>query len=360
MTRRTVCVAALMLVLASCAPDPAANASEPNATAPGTPAAATATRGLDPTLIAAAVAKAEALPRLRSLLILRDGTEEAAHRFHDGPALDRPVNIKSASKTVISALVGMAIDRDMLDGIDQPVAPLLKADLPANPDPRLSRITIGHLLSMQSGLQRTSGQYYGAWVTSPNWVRYALSRPFVEEPGGVMLYSTGNSHLLSAILTRTTGRGTDRLAREWLGKPLGIQIPSWARDPQGIAFGGNDMLMSPRGLARFGELYRNGGRVDGRQILSETWIADSWRPRGVSPWSGNGYGFGWFASEAAGHRVHFAWGYGGQMLYIVPSLNLTVVMTSDSAPHPRAESHIAELHALLADYIVPAARKGNA
>jgi CubicO group peptidase (beta-lactamase class C family) len=173
-----------------------------------------------------------------------------------------------------------------------------------------------------------------------------------------MLYSTGSSHLLSAVLTRASGNSTYELAQDWLAEPLDITIPPWARDPQGIYFGGNDMLMSPRALLRFGELYRNAGMMDGRRILPEGWVEESWRPRTRSPWSGNDYGYGWFSINAGGHPVHFAWGYGGQMLFIVPDLELTVVMISNSAPHPRAESHLPMLHALLADGIIPAAERG--
>src|SRR5690606_35523116 len=113
--------------------------------------------------------------------------------------------------------------------------------------------------------------------------RHALSRPFVAEPGGPMLYSTGSSHLLSAMLTRASGRSTHALAVEWLGEPLGIRIPEWTRDPQGIYLGGNEMQLSPRALARFGELYRNQGRVGARQVIPEDWIEQSWTPRTVSP-----------------------------------------------------------------------------
>lgn len=307
--------------------------------------------------MAQAVAEAQALPRLRSLLVLRHGEAVAEHRFNGGPPLDQPVNIKSASKSVLSALVGVAIGQGVLQGADQPVLSVLRADAPANPDPRLEGLTIEHLLSMRAGLERTSGGNYGRWVTSPNWVRYALSRPFTDEPGGRMIYSTGSSHLLSAMLTRASGRSTHKLAQEWLAEPLGIRIPQWPRDPQGVYFGGNDMLMSPRALAQFGEMYRNGGRVGDRQVVPEAWIEESWRARTVSPWSGNAYGYGWFLGDIAGRPVRFAWGYGGQMLYIVPDLALTVVMTSD-ALIGREGDHIDALHRLLAERIVPAAIRG--
>jgi CubicO group peptidase (beta-lactamase class C family) len=119
-------------------------------------------------------------------------------------------------------------------------------------------------------------------------VAHALSRPFVDAPGGGMLYSTGSSHLLSAILTRASGRSTLDLARDWLGEPLGIGFPPWDRDPQGVYLGGNNMALSPRELLRFGELYRQGGELDGRRILSEAWVETSWTPRTRSVFSGDG------------------------------------------------------------------------
>ncbi len=317
------------------------------------------TRGLDGAMLADTVAQARRLPRLRSLLILRGGQILAEQRFNGGPPLDRPVNIKSASKSVLSALVGIAIARGVLTGIDQRVLSVLDRDAPPDPDPRLHRLTVEDLLTMRAGLERTSGENYGRWVSSRNWVRFAMARPFVDEPGGAMLYSTGNTHLLSAMLTRASGRDTHVLMRDWLAAPLGIAIPPWSRDPQGIYFGGNDMMMSPRSLARFGELYRLGGVIDGRRIIPAHWIDESWTPRTVSPWSGGQYGYGWFVGTSRGHPLRFAWGYGGQMLFIVPDLKLTVVMTSDPNG-ARDNGHIAALHALLDDGIVPAAERGAA
>lgn len=309
---------------------------------------ASAATVLDPVL-----EQAGGLDRLRTLIIARHGRILVERAFR-GPPPDRPVNVKSAAKSVISALVGIAIDRGVLTGVDQPIAPILRDRLPRDPDPRLGRITIGDLLSMRAGLERTSGANYGRWVNSRDWVRFALSRPFVDEPGGRMLYSTGNSHLLSAILTRASGGTTLQLARDWLGRPLDITIPAWTRDPQGIYFGGNEMALSPRALLRFGELYRQGGLIDGTQMLPESWIRASWRPLTSSPFTGHAYGYGWFVAQAESYLVYYAWGYGGQMLYVLPSLALTVVITSD-ANHPSGrDGYVRVLHRLLEEAIVPA------
>ncbi|HEY9346475.1 MAG TPA: serine hydrolase [Inquilinus sp.] len=322
-------------------------------TVPEPPIATAPERQLDPALLEAVLQRAAALPRLRALIIARDGVTVAERAFR-GPGLDRPVNIKSASKSILSALVGIALEHRVFTGLDQPVAPILAAELPPNPDPLLGQVTIDHLLSMRAGLDRTSGPSYGRWTSSPDWVRYILSRPFIDRPGGRMLYSTGDSHLLSAALTRATGRSTLALMRDWLGRPLGITIPDWPRDPQGIYVGGNDMVLSPRALLRFGELYRQGGVIDGKRVLPQGWVEASWTPRTRSPFTGHAYGYGWFITAAQGHPVYYAWGFGGQMVYIVPDLGLTVVMTSDPTARSR-DGYLEQLHGLLADGIVPAA-----
>jgi CubicO group peptidase (beta-lactamase class C family) len=294
---------------------------------------------------------AASLEPLEVVMVAWEG-EIIAERGYDGNSPDAPTNIKSASKTVIAAMVGMAIDKGVLEGVDQKVTELLPDDLPEDADPRLDQLTIGHLLSMQAGLAPTSGANYGRWVVSRNWVQTALAQPFETAPGGRMLYSTGSTHLLSAILTKEGGASTLALARDWFAPLDDFAIGGWAQDPQGIYLGGNEMAMSPRSLLAFGELFRNGGLTpDGTRLLSEDWIAQSWTQRTNSRFTRDGYGYGWFLREIGGEDVRYAWGYGGQMLYIVPSLDLTVVMTSDETLPSAANGHRDALHALLGDII---------
>ncbi|MBB5754494.1 serine hydrolase domain-containing protein [Prosthecomicrobium pneumaticum] len=305
-------------------------------------------RAQEPADLDAVLDRAAALGPLETVLVAKDGAR-LAERGYRGHRPGDPTNIKSASKSIVSALVGIAIDKGVLDGTEQPIAPLLAADLPEDPDPLLATVTIGHLLSMQAGLARTSGPNYGRWVASRNWVRAALAQPFVDAPGGGMLYSTGSTHLLSAILTRTAGRSTLALARDWLGALEGFSIASWDRDPQGIYFGGNQMAMSPRALAAFGELYRRGGTTEaGVRLVSEAWIAQSWTPRTRSVFNGDGYGYGWFLTELGGTPVRYAWGFGGQMLYIAPERGLVVTMTSSTDDPSARTGHRDALHALFA------------
>lgn len=287
------------------------------------------------------------LDPLRTLIVAHKG-RTVIEQGYRGISVTRPANIKSASKSIMSALVGIAIDRGLLDGPDQLIAPLLEDHLPENPDPRIHDITIGNLLSMQAGLGRTSGANYGRWISSPNWVRAALAEPFIDEPGGGMLYSTCSTHLLSAILTRISGHSTLELARRWLGPVEDLSIAAWERDPQGIHIGGNEVSMSPRALLAFGELYRRGGQTpDGTQVVSRDWIAESWRQRTRSRFTGDGYGYGWFMRRIGGRDVYYGWGYGGQMLYIVPALDLTVVMTSDTDAPAGRTGYRDQLHRLV-------------
>lgn len=305
--------------------------------------------------ISAALDKAEALKPLRTVVVSHRGEIIAEHGYR-GYTSDDPTSIMSASKSIISALTGIAIDKGILEGTDQKIATILRGDMPDNGDPRLETITIGNLLSMQAGLRSTSGPQYGAWIASDNWVRSVLSQPFEDDPGGGMIYSTGSTHLLSAILTKKTGRSTRALANEWLGPLEEFRISWWSRDPQGVYVGGNMMAMSPRSLLAFGELYRNGGVTSqGVRLVSKEWIDASWQPRTNSRYTGDEYGFGWFTREIGGEQVRYGWGYGGQMLYIVPRLELTVVMTSDEGANSALSGHRDALHALLAEIIASVA-----
>jgi CubicO group peptidase (beta-lactamase class C family) len=284
-----------------------------------------------------ALAVAKELPRLHSLIVSRNG-EVVLERYYNGARAARPANVKSVSKSIVSALVGIAIQRRLIPGVDAPIAtwfPELKNDR----EQARRSITVEDLLTMRSGLESTSNRNYGAWVQSRNWVQHALKRPLLSTPGTAMQYSTGNTHLLSAILTTATRSSTWRFANDTLAKPLGFAIARWPQDPQGIYFGGNDMLMTPRQMLAFGELYLNRGRVGRTQIVPESWVEQSLVPRGRSPISGTDYGYGWWIRELGGHRAYYAWGFGGQYIFVVPDLDLVVVTTSASTVAEDRRSH---------------------
>jgi len=285
------------------------------------------------------------MERLHSILVLRGGQTVLEH-VQGGQGLDRPANIKSVSKTVMALLTGLAIDRGVISGTEQALVELLSDRFPDDATSGSERITVGHALSLRTGLQSTSGRNYGRWVQSDNWVHHALTRPMVDRPGGRMIYSTGPSHLLSAALMEASDQPSRALARRWLDE-LGISLGFWPEDPQGIGFGGNDMHISPRDLAKIGELYRLDGVLEGQRRLSKSWIGASWTAYGTSPWSGDDYGYGWFITEIADQRAYYGRGYGGQGLFVLPASELTIVMTSDPTPPSPGGRYFRRLRALV-------------
>jgi CubicO group peptidase (beta-lactamase class C family) len=305
----------------------------------------------EPQAFASARAAAALLPRLHGLAVSHRG-QLVFEYYAPGHGATRLANIKSASKSIIATLVGIAIDRRLIGGVNEPIVrwfPELRKD----PDIRKQRITIEDLLTMRSGLASTSGDQYGAWVTSGNWVRYALGRPMVSDPGTSMEYSTGTSHILSAILTKATKTSTHQFAVDTLARPIGITLARWTRDPQGIYFGGNEMLMTPRQMIAVGELIRHRGRAGDRQIVSADWVETSCRPRTRSRWdSDREYGYGWWSQEFGGHRACFAWGFGGQYIFVFGGLDLVVAITSSTAVSDERRGYRRQLFDLLEAHVL--------
>lgn len=292
------------------------------------------------------------LPRLHSLLISHRG-ELVFEEYYNGADPRRPANMKSASKSVISALIGIAIDEGHIKSVEDPITKYFPEYILNQTDPDKQLITIENLLTMQSGLETTSNRNYGKWVLSENWVEFVLNQPLVAKPGTRMLYSTGSTHLLSAILTRASGINTKEFAQKHLTSQLGYSMSYWSRDPQGIYFGGNDMEMTPRQMLAFGELYLNKGVHEGRQIIPTNWVKESYRPHVLSPrGQGRYYGYGWWLRDLAGMLVPVAWGYGGQLIFVVEPMDLVVVATSDSTPGRTRRGHLGRLYNLVEDKIL--------
>lgn len=300
--------------------------------------------------------RARGLDQLHALVISQGGREVFAEAFR-GPGVSRPVNVKSVSKTLVAALLGAALDRGEVAGVGATLGEVAPGLIPPGADPRVRDLTLENLVTMQTGLERTSGAGYGAFVSSRDWVAYVLTRPMIREPGRGMLYSTGSFHVLGAALAEASGESLLAQARERLGEPLGIEIPAWTRDPQGFYLGGNEMALSPRAMVAFGEMYRRGGQG----VLSPGWVEASFQDRTRSPFSGMGYGYGWFLTRfgglggLGGRRAMIARGYGGQVICIVPDLELTVAITSDAARPARSGGYFGDLTDLLGETLVPEA-----
>ncbi len=299
---------------------------------------------------------ARSLEQCRAIMVRQSGRTVLSEVFR-GPGINRPVPIKSVSKTFVAALTGAALDRTELPSLDVTLGQVAPHLIPDAADPRVAGISIENLITMQAGLERTSGANYGAWVSSRDWVANALSRPIVAEPGSRMLYSTGSFHVLGAVLSEVSGLSLLELARQRLGDPLGFDIPAWARDPQGRYLGGNEMALTLEAMVRFGEMYRQNGRFDGVQVLSADWVEQSMQRRTRSAFSGLNYGYGWFLGQGAGVKYALARGYGGQIICVAPDVALTVALTSDPTLPARSGGHFGDLQRLIQRQILPLAQQ---
>jgi CubicO group peptidase (beta-lactamase class C family) len=319
-------------------------------------------QGMDPDVLAAIQGTVAGLhPEVRSVLVVRHGYL-VYERYWQGVTARDGDNSYSVTKSVVSALVGIALGEAKLKGLDQTVAELLAAHLPKDADPRLAQVTLEQLLTMTSGLAGDDPSLGGdARVSarqeaSRDWVGHILGRRLATNPGTSFAYSNATSHLLSAVVADATGQSPLAFARARLFGPLGIasakapepvvvahpsqaavktyeQAPvAWPTDPQRYHMGYSGLKLPSRDLAKFGYLYLNGGRWDTTQVIPAGYVAASTRPHSTPPPDGPGesYGYQWWVTSQAGHPSFRAVGYGGQLIEVVPDLDLVVVITSDA------------------------------
>ena len=247
--------------------------------------------------------------------------------------------MQSVSKSVTSALIGIAIGRKEIPGVDAKMMPYFSA-FKIPPDPRRDRMTLRDVLTMTTGIRwdEETTEYTdpanncAVMEGKDDWVRYVLEQPMAEDPGKVFVYNSGATMLLSELIRKTTGKDADDYAKEHLFAPLGIEY-FWKRTPKGLADTEGGLYLAPRDLAKIGYLYLKDGVWDGKRILPEGWVKASTREstrtkEGVG--DAYGYGYQWWVMPRKGpgtYDAYAAWGYGGQLLIVVPELELISVFT---------------------------------
>ena len=265
-----------------------------------------------------------------SCVIVKDGTI-ASEYYKAGCGADSVFSMQSVSKSVTSAVVGIAIQQGYFkldDAISQffPEAKNL-AVCRGESKALFEKITVRHLLTNTSGLVSTDSAVWGQWRASGDWIKFLFDRPMLHEPGKVFEYSTGNTHLLAAIVQRTTKKSLDQYGRQVLFEPLGMQGARFDAGPEGVGDGGNGFHMTACDMARFGLLYLQGGVWQGKRIVPVEWVEESIKiqvPKQAR------YGFQWWVrwfgkSEARGFFAH---GWGEQVIAVLPSKNLVVTFSS--------------------------------
>lgn len=300
--------------------------------------------------------KADNISTVRTLLIQQNGNLLKANSFN-GRKLDRPFNIKSASKSIIGLLTGIAIEKGFIPSINEPIKTYFSEYFEKNPDSLKESITIRNLLTMQAGLRSTSSSNYGAWVISDNWIEYVLKQDFISEIDGKMVYSTGTSHLLSVIISKASNMSTRAFARKYLFDPMNITIGGWDRDPQGNYMGGNNMSLKPADMLKIGQLMLDDGVYESEELISNEWIRESFGTYTYSNYNPYGYGYQWWNQEISGEQVYFAWGSGGQYIFIIPELESIIVLTSSTSTVDRSRSYKRPIFDLLSKTIIPFLKK---
>ena len=282
---------------------------------------------------------------VQSVVIVKDRLL-VYEQYADGAAKGESLQeIYSITKSISSALVGIAVERGLIAGVDVPIVELLPEYADLFTDDWKRRITVEHILTHTAGLEWDEQTYpyddprnseYPMYYDSVDWVAYVLSRSMREEPGERYEYNTGAVHLLSAILEAAIGGSLNDFARQYLFAPLGIVDYQWHVDPMGHPRTGathGGLRMTARDVAKVGQLYLDSGSWLGQQLIASRWIEQSLVPKIATPSDTDGVGYLWFlnAFRFAGRSLQtfVARGYGGQTLLVTPELDLAVVITCD-------------------------------
>jgi CubicO group peptidase (beta-lactamase class C family) len=318
-------------------------------------------QGFDAEQLNIALNEAENRSSIYSVLVIRNGYI-VTERYYRGYSENSEFNIRSVSKSYLSAMTGIAIENGIINGIHDKMLDFYPEYDHSELDPRKDDITIKHLLTMQGGIDHEHNNYSRLYGTS-NWIQSAIEEPLLYNPGETHSYNTFLTHLLSGISTKTSGMSTLEFGQKYLCDPLGIIIQDWQQSPQGIYFGGNSMFFTTRDMAVLGYLYLNDGEINGVQIVPRDWVEESLKNRMPEhqegwtwgPMENGGYGYLWWLGEIKGYEVFLAIGHGGQFVVNFPKLNMIVATNSNAyVSWETADANERSALDLIANYIVPA------
>lgn len=297
----------------------------------------------------------EEYENMNGMLVVQKGNV-IFEKYYNGYGPDDAFHIASVTKTIISALIGICIDKGYIKSVDQRVIEFFPEY-----NVNSSEVTVSHLLTM------TAPHPFVDWqepleelCTQQDWIQYTLNRIGSGGEIGSFKYSSAGAHILSAIITNATGKNAREFANEYLFQPLGMrEIPNynmkafgfddlfgkdvkgWVHDPNGISTGGWGLTLTVRDMAKFAQIYLNEGIHNGKQILSKSWIKES------TEMNQNQYGYLWRLREEEGIFSYCAMGDGGNMICCIPEKELVVVIASEVIPNAR------DRWEFIVEYILP-------
>ena len=312
-----------------------------------------------------------AFDTVRAILVARGG-ETVLEEYYGTADAESYWGLQSVTKSVVSTLVGIALDEGLIDGVDATLAELLPDHVEVMP-PAVRSTTLHQLLTMTAGFPAELGPSDPKTALEIHWVRTILADP-ATPPGAGFVYSNGTSHLLAAIVEEATGESVLDFARSRRFDPLGIDstpafqaVPTaeslkqldeadfaWPVDPQGTNTGWFGLRLRPQDLLKIGQLFLDHGRWEGRQVVSREWVAEATKQQVEVDSSGEGYGYQWWTGELDGDRSYRAVGYGGELIVVVPTRELVVVAATEFRQGDVTSQGIAEevLLAILEDAVI--------
>jgi CubicO group peptidase (beta-lactamase class C family) len=324
------------------------------------PRAAAREVGMDGPALAAAMTRAAALPRARSLLVARRG-RLVLESYFAGADASTLFDVRSVTKSVVGSLAGIALAEGRI-ALDDSIAGYLMPRYSL--DGEDTSVRIRDLLDMTAGYvwNENDGPDYNIWIASADRVQFLLDRPRASPAGAQFTYNSAAAHLLGVVLELATGVRLPQYADERLFRALGASLVSWEPLDAGTVNGGSGIRLRAQDLLKFGQLFLQRGYSADRSVLPEAWVDEVTRPR--FDWRRRygaqrsvSYGMLWWVADAE-PAAFFAWGYGGQFVYVVPSFELVVVTTtewrqiSETTPLALAE----QLLGVIVEGVLPAVR----
>ncbi len=356
-------VAALMLpalFMVSCNESAVSPVAEsPRSVAYQWPTSTPADEGISAALIDSAAAVCAKNSNIYSFIIVRNGflvREYYQEQLHDYNEFE----IRSATKSFISVLVGIALEQGIIDSLDQPMLSFFPEFDTDDLDARTRTITVRHLLTMRAGFDYTDLlPDPNLYTAKDHWVRQTIRLPLKYAPGERFYYASVQTHLLSAIIAKQSGMSTLEFGKKYLFDPAGIRIGHWDQDPQGVYFGGSGMMMTSRSMARLGDVILRNGFVNGTQLIPKEWLNQLSLPTLAADHSWGSftavnYGFLWWTNTSGIGNFFFAAGSGGQFIIILPSKNAVIVTTANPNVAP-ASVELQELQVIeiITRYLIP-------
>jgi CubicO group peptidase (beta-lactamase class C family) len=293
-------------------------------------------QGIDPVIIEETYQEAEKLDNLYSLLVLKNGYL-VAEKYFNGITAGDASQTASVTKSITSAMAGIAIREHFISGTDQKLKDFFPEIDWESTDPRKSEITVGQILQMRSGYpwEEFDG-YLETLFYSSNWIPFLKQFPLIHEPGTQFGYSNFTAHIMGIIISRSAEQSLLSFARNYLFDDMGIIVPYWPKDANGYYYGSGDIHMTPRSLAKFGQLYLDYGTWNDVQLIPSYWVDSTFQIYSSSTYGREiltsirtlKYGYLWWSGTSGSHQIWFAWGHGGQMAVVIHDLNMVVVATA--------------------------------